>query len=160
MSISFDHGIRWIRSTPKNPPVEKVLYEHENVRITNLLATFGENIYSIWTIASAGRRKRLSKSWIPLIVITFAAIFTGEGWDNGIEQAMDDGIKWSFVILGLLLAGYGLYFNEQTKPDYVIQLRLPDGEVQAYTSQSEEETSKIMNALNQAIAGKDQEYQE
>lgn len=156
MSVSFDHGIRWTRSTPKSPPVEKVLYEHGNVRITNLLATFGENIYSIWTIVSARTRKRLSESWIPLVVIILAAIFIGEGWDNGVEQAMDDGIKWSLVILGLLLAGYGLYFNEQTKPDYIVQLKLPDGEVQAYTSQSEEETSKIMDALNQAIAEKDQ----
>jgi len=156
LSISFDHGIRWTRNTSKSHPVEKVLYAHGNVRITNLLATFGENIYSIWTIASASTRKRLTKSWIPLVVITCAAIFIGEGWDNGVEQAMDDGIKWSLVILGLLLAGYGLYFNEQTKPDYIVQLRLPGGEVQAYTSQSEEETTSIIDALNQAIAEKDQ----
>lgn len=157
MSISFDHGIRWTRSTPKRPPSEKVLYEHGNVRITNLLATFGENIYSIWTIASASSRKRIAASWIPLIIIISAAIFAGEGWDNGVEQAMDDGIKWSLVLLGLVLAGYGLYFNEQTKPDYIVQLGLPGGEIQAYTSQSEEETTKIIDALNQAIAEKDQQ---
>ena len=156
MSTSFDHGIRWTRKTPKSPPAEKVLYEYGNVRITNLLAIFGENIYSIWTIASARTLKRLSESWVPLVVITFAAIFAGEGWDNGVEQPMDDGIKWSLVLLGLLLAAYGLYFNEQTRPEYIVQLGLPGGEVQAYTSYSEEESTKIIEALNQAIAEKDQ----
>jgi hypothetical protein len=156
--MSFDHGIRWTKSTPKKPPVERLLYERGDVRITDLLATFGENIYSIWTVASASRRKRLSESWIPLVVILLAAFFVGEGWDNGVEQAMDDGIKWSLVMLGLLLAGYGLYFNEQTKPDYIIQLRLPEGEVQVYTSTSQEETAKIIDALNQAIAEKDNHY--
>ena len=156
MSMSIDHGIRWTKSTSKSPPVERVFYEHGVVRITNLLATFGENIYSIWTIASARTLKRIAKSWVPLVVITLAAIFTGEGWDNGVEQAMDDGIKWSLVLLGLLLAGYALYFNELTKPHYIVQLGLPEGEVPAYISQSEEETTKIIDALNQAIAEKDQ----
>ena len=152
MSIAFERGIRWTRGNPKGPPEEKVLYEKGDIRITNLLATFGENGYSIWTITSARKRKRLHESWIPFLLVILASFLIGEGWDDGVGYALDDGIKWSFIILGLFLGGYSLYFNEHTRPDYIVQLGLPGGEIHAHTSYSEEETVKIVDAINEAIA--------
>jgi hypothetical protein len=156
MSVAFENGIRWTRTGPKNIPEERVLYEEGKVKITNLLAAFGEDLYSIWGITSARKRKRVHDSWIPLVIIILAAILTGEGWDDGVGSALDDGIKWSLVILGLLLAAYGLYFSESTKPDYVVQLDSPLGEIQAYTTQSLEEAAKIVDAINQAIAQREE----
>jgi hypothetical protein len=155
MSLAIENDIRWVRSRPKNIPDEKVFYEAGNVRITNLIATFGEDSYSIWLITSAGKRKIIPRNWLPLFLITFAALLTGEGLDDVVEGAPDQGVKWAFLILGIFIAGYSLYLNERTKPYYKVQLDSPLGQIHAYTSESEEEVTRIVNAIRQAIAEKE-----
>src|ERR1700752_4787587 len=152
---SEDDGIRWIKSYPKDPPEEKVFYQQGLVRVTNLVATFGTDRYSIWALTSARKHIKLEESWASLVMIITSALITGEAWDDGIGSALDDGIQWAFVILGVCIAAYALYLNERARSSYVIQLDLPYGKIQAYTSQSEEEATRIVDAINQAIAQKE-----
>jgi hypothetical protein len=149
---SEDGGIRWVKSKPKNLPEEKVFYQQGLVRITDQVATFGTERYSIWALTAARMRTKLAENWVSLFMIITSALITGEGWDDGIGSAFDDGIKWSYVILGVFVAGFALYLNERSKPSFVIQLDLPSGEIPAYTCQNEEESAKIVDAINTAIS--------
>ena len=149
---SEDGEIRWIKSKPKNLPEEKVFYQQGIVRITDQVATFGTEHYSIWALTSARISTKLAESWVSLFMIIAAALVTGEAWDDGIGHALDDGIQWAYVSLGIFVAGFALYLNERTKPSFVIQLDLPSGEIPVYTCQNEEESAQIVDAINTAIS--------
>jgi len=150
---SEDDGIRWIKSKQKALLEEKVLYEQGEVRITNLVATFGADRYSIWALSSARKRRIPEESWASLFMIIISALVTGEAWDDGSQSAFDDGIQWALVLLGVGVAAYALYLNERAKSSYAIQLDMAyGGKVRACTSQHEEEATKIVDAINQAIA--------
>jgi len=151
---SEDDGIRWIKSKPKDLPEEEVLYQQGLVRVTNLVATFGADRYSIWALTLARKRRKLEESLASLFMIIMSAFVTGEAWDDGIQSAFDDGIQWPYVLLGLCVAAYALYLNERAQSSYVIQLDLAYGKVQAYTSQYEDEAAKIVDAINKAISQK------
>lgn len=151
---SEDVGIHWIKSKPKNLPEEKVFYQQGLVRVTNLVATFGADRYSIWALTSARKFRKLEESLASLFMIIVSALVTGEAWDDGIQSARDDGIQWAFVLLGICVAAYALYLNERKPASYVIQLELPYGKIRAYTSQHKEEAAKIVDAINTAISQK------
>jgi hypothetical protein len=146
VSITFEYNLHWAKSKQRNHPPETVFYEEGNVRITNLLANFGIDRYSIWTLTSARQSKRADDRWILFSLIVFASLLTSDGVDDR---------QWAFFVLGILIAGYVLYVSERAKPEYIVQLDSPYGQVEAYTSHSEEEAEKIVAAINQAIAQKE-----
>src|SRR4030095_3753902 len=98
---SQDDGIRWIKNKQKALPEEKVIYEQGPVRITNLVATFGTDRYSVWALTAARKHRVPEENWASLLMIIISALVTGEAWDDGSQSAFDDGIQWAFVLLGV-----------------------------------------------------------
>lgn len=146
MSIPFEYDLLWAPRKQRSHAPETVFYEEGNVKITNLLANFGNDRYSVWPLTSARQNKKADDRWILFSLMIFASLLTGDGVDDR---------RWAFFIFGILIAAYVLYVSERAKPEYVIQLDSPYGEIEAYISHSQEEAEKIVAAINQAIAEKE-----
>lgn len=126
---------------------ESLIYEKNDIKITNLRAVFGSKTYSIANITSV-ETQRIEPSGclvIGLILVGIAFLLIG---------LVDFTEDWQFIIFGAMLLGLGFLVIKSQKPSFSVALTTASGEIKAYTSTEWESIKEIVEALNNAMIQK------
>jgi hypothetical protein len=128
-------------------PEEIVIYEKDSIKITNQRAIFGEKTYAVSNITSVSKSKDSLYGEGGLIVMVIGIFVTLAGF-------LGTNANIGAALLGLLLAGGGLYAMAFMKPVHVLVISSSSGEVKAYLSSDEVLIQHLVEAVNKAIVQK------
>lgn len=141
-------------------PEEKIIYEREAIKITNLRLVFGEKTYAISTISS-----------VELVTLqpspTLAGLMMGGGIfmfiialttiipkGSSYSHASAYNPNWFLLGIGLLIAAAGFAIYRSLAPTYVVKFASTAGAVEAYNSTDKTKIQPIVDAINEAIIQK------
>lgn len=131
-----------------NQAAETTIYEKNDIKITNLRAVFGSKTYAISNITSVETKRIDANGCMPAGLMTIGVLLVF----YGIPRLFD--AEFNMVIFGAIAFGLGFLIHRSNKPSYAVSLTTASGEIKAYTSESSESISEIIEALNNAIIQK------
>lgn len=131
-----------------NQQSETVIYEKNNVKITNLRAVFSEKTYPISNITSVGSKRIEDGSCLPFSLFIIGVLLLMVG-----VLKVLDGI-YSYLLYSALFLGLGFFLHRSRRPTFAVGITTASGEIKALTSPDEMVIKEIVEALNNAIVQK------
>ena len=127
---------------------EIIIFENNDIKVTNLRAVFGTKTYAIANITSVEAKRQNESSCLPVGLILAGILGIMIGFGN-LGNDM-----WWMMIPGAAICVAGFNMARAQKPTYVVQISSASGEIKAYVSQDKSYIDKIVEALNTAIIQK------
>jgi hypothetical protein len=141
-----------------NMSEEITIYEHENIKVTNLRAVFGETTYAISNITAVKKNEVPAPIGCATLAVAGGALVllyqVGQFFQNSKYSATAGGFSGTWFLLALILLGLGIYTIRTEKPSYNVHISTASGEIKAFTSKDKGQIETIVNALNDAIIKK------
>jgi hypothetical protein len=122
---------------------ETTILEDGDVKITNLRAIMGTKTYAMANVTSVNLIKK-EPSNAPI----WWAIVGGLLFLWGLT---DFDVFGNCLLVGLILAGLGVYFAKNSKPTYMAKIGSASGETKLVGSSDKEQIQRIVDAVNEAI---------
>ena len=121
---------------------EEIVFEDDDVKITNLRAIIGSKTYAIANVTSVGLSRIEPSTGLAfslMLIGGMAAMFAiaAENW----------GLAGTFGFIAVL----GGIVVAQSKPSFAVTINSASGETKALKSQDEGRIRRIVDAMNEAI---------
>jgi hypothetical protein len=124
---------------------ERVIYEKNNIKITNMRAFFVHKTYAISSITSVRKKEKVNPlTFWPLATIVFGIALIILAFNN-------DVMNWGMVMLGVFVVIGGGSAALLNNAEYSVQIGSASGETTVFKSVHIDEVVEIIQALNQAI---------
>jgi hypothetical protein len=124
---------------------EKVIYEKNDVKITNVRAFFAHTTYAISSITSVTKKMKVN-------LLTFWPLATiGFGIALIIYAFINDVMNWGMVMLGIIVVVGGFFVALLDNTEYSVQISSASGKTEVFKSMYLAEVVEIIDALNQAM---------
>ena len=143
---------------------EEVFYSAGNVQITDKRAQIGGETYAMSNITSVSQEK-IGPNRLPAFLLTLIGLSTGVccgGLGISSQQAATGpgpagpvAVPAIAALLGLGVAGLGIYWAMQMQPKHVVNLGSASGQKEALVSKDEAHISQTVQAINEAIISRD-----